>query len=188
MYKKTIRRNILKARNTFSEQEITQKSVTMWENLMQTDIYKEADIIFTYVSAHKEAKTTPFFNKIWNDGKKIAVPIIEENRNMDFVYLSNIAELTESKWGIAEPKKETSTIALPTEKSLFIVPALAIDKKGNRIGYGRGYYDTYFSKVDCGFKIGFLFSEQQIEEIEMLQNTDVALDGFVTEKTVTILL
>ena len=187
MSKKTIRKDMLKIRNAFSEQEITQKSTVMWENLMQTDVYQKADIIFTYVSAHKEAKTTPFFDKIWHDSKKIAVPIIEENRNMDFVYLNDIAELTESKWGIAEPKRENSTIILPTKNSLFVVPALAIDKKGNRIGYGRGYYDTYFSKVNCGFKMGFLFSAQQLEEIEILQNTDVALDGIVTEKAVTIL-
>ena len=106
---------------------------------------------------------------------------------MDFVYLNDIAELTESKWGITKPKRENSTIILPTKNSLFVVPALAIDKKGNRIGYGRGYYDTYFSKVNCGFKMGFLFSAQQLEEIEILQNTDVALDGIVTEKAVTIL-
>ena len=70
MYKKTIRKDMLKIRNAFSEQEITQKSAVMWEILMQTDVYQKADIIFTYVSAHKEAKTTPFFDKIWHDGKK----------------------------------------------------------------------------------------------------------------------
>ncbi len=51
MYKKTIRKDMLKIRNAFSEQEITQKSAVMWEILMQTDVYQKADIIFTYVSA-----------------------------------------------------------------------------------------------------------------------------------------
>lgn len=185
--KKAIRKNMLEIRNAFSEKEIVQKSTMIWQNLMHTDVYQKADIIFTYVSTYKETRTTHFFDKIWNDDKKIAVPITEENRNMNFVYLNQIEELTELKWGIAEPKKENSIIALPTEKSLFVVPALAMDKKGNRIGYGGGYYDTYFSKVNCGFKMGFLFSAQQVEKIEELEKTDIALDGIATEKGITIL-
>lgn len=64
------------------------------------------------------------------------------------------------------------------------MPALAVDKIGNRIGYGGGYYDTYFSKYKNGFKMGFIFSAQQLEKIETLLITDVALDGIVTEKGV----
>lgn len=187
MNKKTIRKNMLEIRNHFSQQQIKQKSAEMWTYFMQTKQYHQADTIFTYISMNSEVETTPFFEKIWKDGKKIAVPITEENRNMCFAYLNKMEELTELKWGIPEPNKEKSVKAEPTEKSLFVVPALAIDKMGNRIGYGGGYYDTYFSKYQYGFKMGFIFSEQQLEKIETLFVTDVALDGIVTEKGVLYL-
>ena len=184
MDKKTIRKNMLKIRNCFSKQQIKQESAEMWKHLMQTNQYHKADIIFTYVSMNSEAETTPFFEKIWQDGKKIAVPITEKSRNMRFAYLNKLEELTELKWGIPEPNKQKSVKAEPTEKSLFVVPALAVDKIGNRIVYGVGYYDTYFSKYKNGFKMGFIFSAQQLEKIETLLITDVALDGIVTEKGV----
>lgn len=184
MDKKTIRRNMLKIRNSFSKQQIQQKSAMMWEHLRQTNQYMQSDIVFTYVSTNTEAETLPFFEKVWQDGKKIAVPIIEEKRNMNFVYLNTKEELTELKWGIPEPNREKSTVVVPTEKSLFVVPALAVDSKGNRVGYGGGYYDTYFSKYNSGFKIGFIFYDQQMKKIEYLEKTDVALDAVVTEKGV----
>lgn len=175
---------MLKVRNDIPEKLREQKSNMMWENLMQTELYQQSDIIFTYVSANTEAQTLPFFHKIWQDGKKIAVPIIEKNRNMDFVYLNTVQELTVLKWGILAPEKENSIVALPTEKSLFIVPALAIDQKGNRIGYGGGYYDTYFSKYKSDCKIGFIFSQQQLKKIESVELTDIPLNGIVTENEV----
>lgn len=183
MKKQTIRKNMLAIRNAIPEQQRKNNSVLMWQHLTKTEIYQNTDIIFTYVSIHKEAETTSFFTQVWEDGKKIAVPITEKNRKMDFVFLNTFEELTQKKWGIPEPEKSKSTLALPTEKSLFLVPALAIDDKGGRIGYGGGYYDTYFAKIKNGFKIGFVFSIQRIENLEM-EDTDILLDGVITEKGV----
>ena len=184
MDKKIIRKNMLEIRNRFSQQERAEKSAMMWQHFMQTNQYHKADIIFTYVSMNTEAETTPFFEKIWKDNKKIAVPMTEQNRQMCFAYLDKLEELTELQWGIPEPNKQNSVIAEPTENSIFIVPALAVDKMGNRIGYGGGYYDTYFSKYQYGLKMAFVFSEQQLEKIETLLITDIALDGVITEKGV----
>ncbi len=66
---------------------------------------------------------------------------------MRFAYLNKLEELTELKWGIPEPNKQKVLKQNQQKKSLFVVPALAVDKIGNRIGYGGGYYDTYFSKI-----------------------------------------
>ena len=180
MDKNKIRKNMSAVRDAMTEKERKEKSKIMWQYLMESEEYQKADIIFTYVSVNSEAETTSFFEKIWRDGKKIAVPITEKNRKMDFVFLNCMEELTQQRWGIPEPDKQKSIITLPTNKSLFIVPALAVDKKGARIGYGGGYYDTYFSKVKDGFKMGFVFSVQKIQEIEV-ENTDILLDGIITE-------
>ncbi len=186
MDKKIIRKNMLEIRNRFSQQQRKQKSAMIWQHFMQTSQYHKADIIFTYVSMNTEVETTPFFEKIWKDGKKIAVPITEKNRQMSFVYLNKLEELTELQWGIPEPNKEKSVLAEPTQKSLFVVPALAVDKMGNRIGYGGGYYDTYFTKYQYGLKMGFIFSVKKKKKIEALVVTDIALDGVVTEKGILL--
>ena len=179
--KKLLRKQILSKRDQLCQESILQKSVEIWKNLTQTTIYQKADIIFTYVSAKTEAQTLPFFEKMWENNKKIAVPITESNRNMTFVILNDKKELTEIKWGIPEPKKENSIAITPTEKSLFLVPAVAMDIKGNRIGYGGGYYDTYFQKQKKGCKIGYLFQLQVVKHIYEVEQTDIALDGMVTE-------
>lgn len=181
MKKQDIRKNMLTIRNAMPEQQTKNNSALMWQHLTKTEIYQKSDILFTYVSIHKEAETTSFFKQVWEDGKKIAVPITEKNRKMDFVFLNAFEELTQKKWGIPEPEKSKSTIALPTKKSIFLVPAIAIDNKGGRIGYGGGYYDTYFAKIKNGFKIGFVFAAQIVKNLEM-EDTDILLDGVITEK------
>ncbi len=179
--KKQFRKQMLLKRDRLSQKSIQAKSMAIWQNLSQTAVYKNADVIFSYVSVKTEAQTIPFFEKMWEDGKKIAVPVTENNRIMTFVLLNDKKELTQIKWGIPEPKKEESTVMLPDEKSIFLVPAVAMDKRGNRIGYGGGYYDTYFEKQKKGCKIGYLFQMQVVKHIYDIQPTDIALDGMVTE-------
>lgn len=183
MKKESIRKNMLAARNALTQQQRKNNSRLMWQHLIKTESYQKADVLFTYISVKSEAETTPFLEQVWADGKKIAVPITEKNRKMEFVFLNTLEELTQRKWGIPEPEKQNSISAFPTEKSLFLVPAVAVDTKGGRIGYGGGYYDTYFSKRKNGLKMGFVFSAQIAENLKM-EPTDVLLDGMVTEKGV----
>ena len=77
MKKQDIRKNMLTIRNAMPEQQTKNNSALMWQHLTKTEIYQKSDILFTYVSIHKEAETTSFFKQVWEDGKKIAVPITE---------------------------------------------------------------------------------------------------------------
>lgn len=71
MKKQDIRKNMLTIRNAMPEQQTKNNSALMWQHLTKTEIYQKSDILFTYVSIHKEAETTSFFKQVWEDGKKL---------------------------------------------------------------------------------------------------------------------
>lgn len=99
---------------------------------------------------------------------------------MDFYVIRDKSELSIGSYGILEPV--TDTIIYPDEKSLIIMPGLVFDTKGNRIGYGGGYYDKYISEYNLGLKAAICFDFQIIEEnIIEVEDTDVVPDMIITD-------
>ena len=81
-----------------------------------------------------------------------AVPKTEKHREMHFYEIRSLAELSEGRFGVREPKG--GVVCIPKEGDLLLVPGLLFDGKKNRLGYGGGYYDTYFAKHKEGKRIG----------------------------------
>ena len=93
--------------------------------------------------------------------------------------IDSFADLQEGRFGVMEPL--TAEEFIPAEGDLFLVPGALFDKKKNRIGYGGGYYDTYFEKYRGYRKIGIAFSEQISETDIPTEVYDIPLDDIVTE-------
>ena len=90
-----------------------------------------------------------------------------------------LADLQEGRFGVREPLGEEERV--PKKGDLFLVPGALFDRKKNRIGYGGGYYDTYFEKYQGYRKTGIAFSEQISESVIPTEETDIPLDDIVTE-------
>lgn len=105
--------------------------------------YSEADIIFTYVSVEPEPDTLGIIHSAFANGKKVAVPKCGEKGEMEFYFIKSFSDLKKGKYGLLEPDSEKCKKAVPTEKSLCIVPGLSFDAKGYRLGRGGGYYDRF---------------------------------------------
>lgn len=142
MDKEVIRQEIKQRKELLSSHEITQKSDRIQSLLFNLPFYQEAEAIFCYVSFNQEVSTTEIITKALLDGKRVYVPKILQG-NMKFIEIMSLSDLVPGFFGILEPKGDKEVI--PASYNFVIVPGLAFDQEGRRIGYGKGFYDRYFN-------------------------------------------
>jgi len=177
--KERLRKEALAKRNAIPAEGRREKSRKIAEYILQSDAYERAKTVFSFVSMGSEAETENILTQAWKDGKTVAVPKTETDRKMRFLKVESFSDLQEGRFGVMEPKEGEEMI--PTEGDLFLVPGALFDRRKNRIGYGGGYYDTYFEKYRGYRKIGIAFSEQLSEEPIPTGEYDIPLDDIVTE-------
>lgn len=138
--KNSIRKEVLEARKRVPELMITQRSGIICKKLVQTEAYKKAKSIWTYVSMPREVQTFPLIEAAWEDGKKVAVPKVVGSDTLQFIELTSYDQLEEGYFHVLEP---TSGDRAEDESALIVMPGVAFDLSGNRIGYGKGFYDRF---------------------------------------------
>lgn len=142
-----------------------------------------ADPVLVYASKPPEVDTLPLISAMLSRGTRVAVPIIEkEQRTLRLSYLHDPSHLSKSTFSVPEPIGH-EVRAEPREIEVVIVPMIAYDSRGHRLGYGAGYYDRFLSRYPHMRKIGVAFSCQEVEAIPADGN-DVCMDLIVTEKGV----
>jgi len=184
MVKKDLRKKIRLLRDAMSREENLRLSERIAENLFATKEYVEAENILTYVSFGSEADTYAIIRDALKRGKKVAVPRID-NGVMVFYVINGLSELVPGYYGIPEPD-DKHIIPFEPEKALMIVPGMVFDRKLNRIGYGGGFYDRYFSETSTKDyqRCGLAFELQVVEEDIEAEEYDIPLRKLVTEKKV----
>ena len=122
--------------------------------------YKSAEVILTYVSKELETDTIRLIKRAWADGKRVAVPkCIDGTRLMKFYYINSFYQLEKSSFGVSEPKEKLcEKLDTVPDNSICIVPGMAFDSSGYRLGYGKGYYDRFLSGYK-GLKVGICYSD-----------------------------
>lgn len=172
--KSEFRRFFLNLRREMDEYTIKEKSNQIINNLLKSDLYKNASSIFIYVSKNKEVDTRDFIEKALADGKKIYVPKIK-SREIIAVKLNDISELEAGRFDIPTSMSEDSI----TNPDLTICPGLSFDDDKNRLGFGGGYYDRFLAK-NQGIKIGLMISEFASSKIPT-DSWDIKMDYVITE-------
>ena len=132
----------------------------MFKRVISLYQYRSAELVLTYVSKELETDTLRLIEKAWADGKKVAVPkCIDGTRFMRFYYITDFCQLERSSFGVMEPIEDICEgLAAVPEKSICIVPGMAFDSEGYRLGYGKGYYDRFLSDYK-GVKVGVCYSD-----------------------------
>jgi len=168
------------------------KSEAIAKNLSCLDCVNEAKSIMCYVSFGNEAYTHLLIKKWICDGKQISVPCVanagRDSRSMYAVRINAFNELSaRGKYGIFEPPLLECNIIDPAKLDIIIVPGSAFDINKNRMGYGAGFYDMFFSNVSAGRckKIGICFDFQVLDSIPYEEH-DIPLDLLVTDKRIII--
>lgn len=176
--KKKRRAEALARRNAIPSEVRAEKSAAIIRQLLESEDYQQAECIFSYVSIGSEVETRGLLAYALRDGKAVAVPKTGKNRKMEFLQIFSLEDLQEGNFGVMEPMN--GTVRIPQGADLFLVPLVSFDGKKNRLGYGGGYYDTYFAEHTGYRRIGLAFSEQKEKELPM-EEWDIPLDVIVTE-------
>jgi len=136
-------------------------------------------IVGGYYPCNHEIDDLEVLNLFSKNKKIISLPIIENNKQMDFYEWFKDNPLKINKYGIVEPLSQKKVYP-----DILLVPLLAFDKKFNRLGYGGGFYDRYIEKIEIKkkvLKVGFAFSFQELKQVPV-NNYDKKLDLIITER------
>ena len=184
MDKKEIRKLISDMKNNMSLKEIESLSEKMTDIFCATDDFKNASCIFAYMSYNQEVKTRGIIEMALASGKRIAVPKVY-GRDIKFKYINSVNDCINGYMGIPEPDEGCLCADNVEKKVLLLMPGLAFDKEGNRIGYGGGYYDRYLNvHRDTEFtKIALGYDFQLMEKIEN-EAFDVKADIVITPSAI----
>ncbi len=177
--KSEIRKFIIEKRKKLSKKEIYEKSSIVGEEFLKSEYYKNSRVIMSYVSIKNEVDTGYINGKILIDGKKLILPKTDmETNNIIPLEIKNINELIEGRYGILEPEDNEKNIIDLENIDIVIVPAVAFDKEGYRIGFGKGYYDRFLKEYE-GIKIGIAYDFQIIDRVP-IESHDMKVDFIIT--------
>lgn len=182
--KQRLREERLASREALSEQERSVLDDRITQKLLATSEYAEATTVLTYVSVLSEVSTRMFIECALRDGKTVAVPRCLPGHRLEFVAITSLEQLVATPFNLLEPAKDLPALTeSQMNNAICIVPALFVDTKGYRLGYGAGFYDRFLSTYP-GKKICLAY--QQNLSRTMLPHTtfDVAVDEVITESDV----
>lgn len=181
MEKVKVRGEIINKRNKLSSKDKIRYDNLIFKKLINSEIYKKSKKIFIYISFGSEVDTRNIIEYSLADGKEIYVPKTNKLvKEMLAIRINSLSNLTADKWGILEPETINKD-NIGCEFDLIIMPGVAFDNKGNRIGYGGGYYDKYISKYNGNTEYIALAYEIQIVKSIYIEEHDITVDYILTE-------
>ena len=141
--------------------------------------YKHAECVFVYISVGDEVSTGKLISKMFSDGKRVCVPLCYGKGIMDAVEISSEEELVPGKYNIPEPADKTRVVDA-SELDLIIVPGVAFDEKGLRLGRGGGYYDRFLKNAVNAKKVAVCRDINFVEEVPH-EDHDESVDIIISE-------
>lgn len=177
--KKDIRKRVLEMRNQMTIEEWDDKSHNIFQKVVTHPFFLHADTIYCYIDFRREVGTRRIIEHAWKLQKKVAVPKIH-GENMDFYYIRQYSDLRKGYFGIMEPD-----ILQPAKDlaPLVIMPGAVYDKKRNRIGYGKGFYDKFLAKHSGCRTMALGFELQVLDKIPT-NHYDVCPQILITEENI----
>lgn len=180
-YKKELRRIFLKTRSELAAEDIIEKSAKIMSRLFSLSEFRGAKTIMFYVDAKNEVKTRDAITRALSEGKRVVVPKVKKGYGLLAIEIKSLDELSPGTFGILEPAGEKGIS--PEEIDLVVVPGVAFDKRGNRMGYGAGYYDSFLPKLRPEVKKVAVAFEIQVTDSLPAEEHDVKMDMIITENT-----
>lgn len=180
-------RQIHKARRAAMPKDMVQEmSRQICARLLETEWYRDCEIIYGYYPLGNEVDCRIFLEKALTDGKKVALPRVLPpslgmEYRMDFYEILSMDQVAEGSFHVMEP--EAGCRKIEEAKAVILVPGVVFDVAGNRYGYGKGYYDRYFSRFPELFKAALAY-ENQMEQELLVSDTDVKMDCIYTESCI----
>lgn len=187
--KESIRKRLINERDNINPEKWNKNTIDISRKILRSDFYKECDAILMYSDFHGEVGTNLIMEDALLKGKSVFMPKVLEGfdeSKMDFFRILSSAELLEGYKGIKEPTGNLSRLFVYDDmcfqKVLMLVPGVAFDKTGNRLGYGKGYYDNYLKDKPAILTVGLCFS-LQVQESLPYSDGDIKINHLINENT-----
>lgn len=164
MDKAELRQEMRAERAKLSEEEVGRASQLIFERTIELPQVRDAKIVLVYADFDNEVRTGELTGWLLYNGKKVALPLIDdEDDELDAVpYRGNV--LVKTKFGFAAPQKGTQLLD-PASVDVVICPGLAFTQSGERLGFGKAYYDQFFARAPQAYRIGLAYSFQVVGDI-----------------------
>lgn len=176
---------MLERRNALSAFQVLKRSNQVLDTLYAMQEFRDASVVLSYISFGAEVNTHGCLRSLLAaDKKQVLVPVVA-NRAVPTLILSQLCdwdELSTGAYGILEPGPEHIRQRGPSHVDVALVPGVAFDRLGNRIGYGGGYYDGLLRRVD-GSTVALAYAFQVLDAVPQ-EAHDVQVDAVATEDTV----
>ena len=172
MDKKELRRTIRERKRAMTEEEIVSRSEKLGVLFSQSEAYKAAKTIYGYLPYNQEVRTVPMLEQALRDGKRVAVPKVYGDE-MKFLYLDDLTQVEKGYAGIPEPIADEPVA--DDETALVLMPGLAFDPAGHRIGYGGGFYDKFLAAEPNHPTLALCYEFQMLPELHTEEH-DIPVD------------
>ena len=150
------------------------------ESLLNWKVFKNAEVVHIFISTPEEPDTRSIIEHCWSSGKRVAVPIVLPDRfNLVHSEITSFDSLISGIYQIKEPSPKSRIMMTPEMFDLVIVPGVAFDRKGGRLGHGKGYYDR-FLEATSAFRLALAFDCQMIETVPT-EFHDVPMNAILSE-------
>lgn len=163
MDKKALRSAIREKKRAMTEEQIISASQQLGVLFRQHPLYQAAKTIYGYLPYNQEVRTVPMLQQAIMDGKRIAVPKVFGDE-MKFIYLDDLSRIEKGYCGIPEPVDDGPIADDPT--ALVLMPGLAFDPQGHRIGYGGGFYDKFLAREKSHPTLALCYAFQMVDHLE----------------------
>lgn len=180
--KESLRKKMKEERDRLSKRDVRERSKLVIDNLYLLPDFFRADVVHTYVSSkNNEVDTHELIRLLLKQRKRVVAPIADKaTKQMRHSELFSLSELGTASYGILEPR-----IYRPVpvaDLNVVVVPALAVDRKGNRLGFGAGFYDRFLHDVKLP-TVALAYDFQVLNDVPKEQ-TDIAVSFIVTESEI----
>lgn len=180
--KAQLRPPCLAARKALTPDQVAAASAAIAERLQRHQAYLSASLLHVYAaSVDNEVETAGLIRHSLAGGKEVAVPVVRPgSRTLQHALIQDLNQLQPGRWGLLEPAAgHASWLEDLSRIGLVVVPGLAFDRRGNRLGLGGGYYDRFLARVSAP-KAGLIYHQLLLGELPT-ENHDVPMDFVLTQ-------
>lgn len=176
--KRKTRDRIKKLRSDLTKEQVAKESKLIYNQIIDNKIFERAEVVMSYMSFQNEIDTEKINDYVISCGKKLLLPKMVDREIIKPIEYTGKFKIDNS-FGIKEPVGETYN----GDIDLIIVPGVVFDREGNRIGYGRGYYDRFLKLYPRTRKISLAYEFQILDRLEVEEH-DEKIDEIVTKNNI----
>jgi len=164
--KQLLRNKLREKLRRLSSAERARRSQMILEKLSSHPRFLEARSVLIYVAFQAEVETRPLLEEARRCGKRVFLPRIDSKRGLiQAIEVEGREELEPNEYGVLEPPFDSTRLEKPRNLDLIVVPGLGFDRRGGRLGRGKGYFDRFLREAKQAYKIGLAFDCQMVEKI-----------------------